>query len=86
MLEENSEVFKPGLGKLKGVTAKLYVDPTVQPRFHKPRQVPFALRKKVDEELERLQSVGVLRSVQLTDWAAPIVPVLKSDGKMVTTK
>ena len=82
MLEENSEVFKPGLGKLKGVTAKLYVDPTVRPRFHKPRPVPFALRKMVDEELDRLQSVGVLRAVQFADWAAPIVPVLKSDGKM----
>ena len=46
VLEENSEVFKPGLGKLKGVTAKLYVDPTVRPRFHKPRPVPFALRKR----------------------------------------
>ena len=80
--EKNSEVFKPGWGKPKGVTAKLYVDQTVQPQFHKPRPVPFALCKKVDEELDRLQSLGVTQPVQFTDWAAPIVSVLNSDGKM----
>lgn len=31
VLDENSDVFKPRLGKLNGVTAKLYVDPFVQP-------------------------------------------------------
>ena len=82
VLEENSDVFKPGLGKLNGVTAKLYVDSSVQPRFHKPRPLPFALRSKVDEELDRLQGLGVILPVQFADWAAPIIPVQKGDGKM----
>ena len=63
LLEEKEEVFRTGLGTLEGVTAKIYVDPDVQPRYHKPRTVPFALRKKVDEELERLQTLGVINSL-----------------------
>ena len=58
ILEENSDVFKLGLGKLNGVTAKLYVDPSVQPRFHKPSPLPFTLRSKVDE-VDRLQGLGL---------------------------
>ena len=38
---------------------------------------------KVDEELQRLQKDGIIEPVQFADWAAPIVSVLKSDGKSV---
>ena len=53
VLARYSEVFKDELGTLKGVTAKIHTDPTATPKFHKARSVPFALRKKVEEELER---------------------------------
>ena len=82
ILEKHSEVFKKGLGTLQGVSAKIYVDQNAQPRFHSPRPVPFALRKKVEEELERLQSLRVIKPIQFSDWAAPIVPVLKGDGRI----
>ena len=39
------------------------------------------MRGKVEEELERLVSEGIIEPVQFTDWAAPIVPVVKGDGK-----
>ena len=54
-LEPYKSVFTAGLGKLKGVTAKLYLDEAVQPRYCKPRPVPFSLRAKVEDELERLR-------------------------------
>lgn len=81
-MDSYSDVFKNGLGELRGVEAKIYMDPTAQPKFHKPRPVPFAIRKKVEEELERLQALGVIQPVQFSDWAAPIVPVMKQDGKV----
>ena len=36
----------------------------------------------MEEELERLQALGVIWPVQFSDWAAPVVPVMKSDGRI----
>ena len=82
ILEKHAEVFKEGLGELRSVKAKIYVSKGEQPQFFPPRPVSFALRQKVEEELERLQSLGVIRPVQFSDWAAPIVPVMKADGRV----
>ena len=60
--------------------AKLYVDETVQPRHCKPRPVPLAMRAKVESELYRPQEEGVILPVEFSEWAAPIVPVLKASG------
>ena len=82
VLDHHAAVFKEELGHVKGVTAKIIIDPEVQPRFCKPRTVPYALRAKVNQELERLETAGVIEPVQFSDWAAPIVPVLKRDGSV----
>ena len=46
-------MFKDELGLVKDVAAKIHVDDAAQPRFYKPRTVPYALRAKVDQELEQ---------------------------------
>lgn len=58
---------------------KLCVDPNAQPRFFKRCTVPYAMRAKVEAELERLQQAGVIEPVEFLDLAAPIVPVVKDD-------
>ena len=45
--------------------------------------MPYAYRELVDKELDRLVEQEILEPVELADWAAPIVPVLKSDKKSV---
>ena len=35
------------------------------------------------EELDRLVAVGILEPIESSDWAAPIVQVIKSDKKSV---
>ena len=71
------ELFKEGLGTNKGVKGKIYMKENASPKFYKPRQVPYALKAKVDTELMRLQNEGIIEPVQFADWATPIVPVLK---------
>ena len=36
----------------------------------------------MEEELERLEKLGVLRKVERSDWASPIVCVPKKDGSL----
>ena len=80
VLEQNKEIFQKSLGKIKGVKAKLHVDTQVKPLYFKACSVPFALRQKVEHELERSENQGVITPVQFSEWAMPIVPVVKSDG------
>lgn len=46
------------------------------------RPMPFALKLKVGVELRRLQNEGSLTKVEWSEWATPIVPVLKKDGSV----
>ena len=75
-------LFSPGLGCYKNKEFILDVDPTIQPKFCKARAVPYTLREKVNSELERLIADKIISPVSHSHWAAPIVPVLKSDGSV----
>jgi transposase InsO family protein len=47
------------------------------------RRVPIPLTSKVREELRRMEEYGIIEEVtQPTDWCAPMVPVLKKNGKV----
>jgi len=83
VLDHHQPVFQPGLGKMRGFEAKLYVDPTAKPHYYRPRSVPYALTIKIEEELDRLVEEGTLEPIETADWAAPIVPVLKSDKQSI---
>ena len=82
MLDKHPQVFQNELGKVKGTTAKLFMDPEAVPKFFRARPVPYSLRDKVEQELDRLVRDGVIEAVQFSDWAAPIVPVVKKDGSV----
>ncbi|KAG8175310.1 hypothetical protein JTE90_008319 [Oedothorax gibbosus] len=71
-----------GVGAIKDVKVHLTLKPDAVPKIFKARPVPYALRKKVDEELDRLLEKGIIEPVKTSVWAAPVVPVLKRDGKM----
>ena len=61
---------------------KLTVHDNAPPKFYKPRPVALARKEKVEKELDNLQQKGIISPVQTSLWAAPVVPVLKSNGKV----
>ena len=71
-------VFSGKLGCLKDFKVHIPVPSDVRTRVIKARSVPYALRARVDEELDKLEEQGVWRKVEYSKWAAPIVPVLKN--------
>ena len=79
LLEKHDDVFQEGLGTFQGQKASIQVDPNAKPRYCKARTLPYSLHPKVEEELERQVSEGILEPVAQTEWATPIVAVLKSD-------
>jgi hypothetical protein len=75
-------MFDDDLGTLKGHQADLKLKENCQTRYCKARQVPYALRPKVEAELTRLEKEGILNKVEHSEWASPIVPVVKRNGSV----
>ena len=65
----------------KGITQpSLRVERNTKPIFCKAHHVPFALRGKGGpKELDRLESLGIIEPIEYSEWASPIVAVLKTD-------
>ncbi len=81
-MNKYATVFGSDLGCFKGVEIKLSVHNDAKPKFYKPRPVPLVYKEKVSEELDNLQKQGIVSPVLFSPWAAPIVPVLKKNGKV----
>ncbi|KAJ7990617.1 hypothetical protein DPEC_G00302250 [Dallia pectoralis] len=80
LLEKHGEVFNGELGSMKNITVKLNIKPDSKPKLMKARPVPYAIRPKVEADLDALVNNKVLEPVTVSEWATPIVPVLKKDG------
>lgn len=82
ILDKYSEVFDEEIGMLKNIKAKLTLKENSPPKFCKARQVPYALRPKVEAELTKLQNANILTKVTWSEWATPVVPVIKKNGNV----
>ena len=82
ILDKYRDVFTAELGHCKGVKAKLYVRENSVPQFHRPRPVPLAMRPNIETELQCQVDLGILEKVDISEWAAPIVPVMKPSGEI----
>ncbi len=78
---EYSEVFG-GIGCLPG-THKIVIDPECPPVQNACRKVPFPLREKLKNELDRMQKLGVIIPEESpTDWVSSVVTVKKKSGDL----
>lgn len=74
------EVFADGLGRFTGGKVGIHVRPGARPVFLRARPLAYALREPVERVLEQLVRDNILTPVDRSDWATPIVPVVKKDG------
>ncbi|XP_057331051.1 uncharacterized protein K02A2.6-like [Microplitis mediator] len=82
LLLEFQNVFSETLGKFKNKKVKLELEEDAKPVLCKARSLPYALKAKVEEEIKRLVCEGILVPVKDSEWATPIVPVIKSNGQV----
>uniref|UniRef100_H3B9C2 ribonuclease H n=1 Tax=Latimeria chalumnae TaxID=7897 RepID=H3B9C2_LATCH len=82
VIAKHEMVFKEELGTLQGTTVKIYIERNATPHYFKPRSVPYATKPKAEAELDCLLKEKMMEPVKFSDWAAPIVPVVKSDDSV----
>jgi len=82
LLEKYSNVTSEEFTPIKKIKVHLNMKSKAQPVFLRSRQVPFQIKNKVENELERMVQAGILNPVEASKWATPIVPVLKRDGSI----
>ena len=80
VLDHYTTLFQEGLGTLKQSKVKFFLKEGATPKFYKARLVPLAMQQWVTAKLDRLQAKSIISPIKVSEWATPIVPVLKKDG------
>lgn len=78
--EEFPTVFGGNIGKLTKFTHKICLKEDAKPVCHKVRNIPFAIRETVQQELQRLEDNGIIEPIESAEWLAPLVVVRKPSG------
>ena len=83
MNERYKEVFEPDLGCLKDFQVSLSIKLDAVPVYKRAHTVPFQKCPLIEAELEQLEQSGVIKPVAYSEWASPIVAIVKSEGRSV---
>ena len=78
---KHANVFKEELGTITPIKAELQLRVDTRPRFCKLRSILHATKQAIENELDCLKSSGILKLVQHSAWAAPIVAVPKKEER-----
>lgn len=76
ILADSEEVLK----------AKIEIEKNACAKLHKGRPVPYVICPIVEAELENLEQTGILPRVDWSEWATPIVPLMKKNHKSKSRK
>lgn len=79
LISKYPKLFSDQLGCCNNFVVSLNLKPNSKPIYFRPRPLPFAIRQSVEGEIDRLVKLGVLEPVKYSEYASPIVPVLKHD-------
>ncbi|XP_055910620.1 uncharacterized protein K02A2.6-like [Eupeodes corollae] len=78
----NQGIRQQRVGCIPNVVCSLKLKEKTKPIYVREREVPFALREKVEKELDKLESDGIISKVNTSDWGSPLVIIPKPDGKV----
>ncbi len=79
LLSSYSDLFQDEPGELRGIATSIALDSDAKPQFYRARPLPFTLHPVLEAEHDKLVSRGTIEPVKHSDWATPIVSVMKSN-------
>ena len=80
VISKYDKVFH-GVGKLTDVQVQLHINKEVRPVVQPTRRIPFAIRKKVEHELDRLEKEDIIQPAKGPSiWVSPIVAFPKPNN------
>ena len=82
VLDEFPDLFSDKLGTFKLHKVHIDRDGDVPAKFCKSRPVPYKLREKYNQALDKMIENNVIFPVAYSKWAAPVVPVMKPDNSI----
>ncbi|XP_054256963.1 uncharacterized protein K02A2.6-like [Macrosteles quadrilineatus] len=84
LLQPFKEVVEKAIGTLELAKSESRIVKTNENReeVHQVSSKNKHLDKKVEKELERLETLGIITQVESSDWGTPIVPVVKPNGSV----
>ncbi|XP_075154322.1 uncharacterized protein K02A2.6 isoform X1 [Haematobia irritans] len=82
IMEKFSDIFEERVGCIPDAVCSLKLQEGAKPVFVRERQVPFALREKVEAELDSLERDGIITKVNTCNWGSPLVVIPKPDGNV----
>ncbi|CAK9296000.1 unnamed protein product [Gordionus sp. m RMFG-2023] len=82
LIKKYEIIFENTLGCLKDYQVDVKLKEGVTPIFLGCRRVPFEWGKEVEIELDRWLKDGIIVPIDYSEWATPLVPIRKSNGKL----
>ena len=80
IINDFKEIFEEKVGCVPNFKISLALRANSKPIFTKARNVPYALRERVEKELDSLEKEGIITPVATSDWGSPLVVIPKPDG------
>ncbi|XP_052895733.1 uncharacterized protein K02A2.6-like [Anopheles moucheti] len=80
--KRNFQRFLSGTGLCTKAQIHLQLRQESRPVFRPKRPVAYAMEDAVNNELDRLEKLGIITPCDYSDWAAPVVVVRKANGKI----
>nr|XP_022904561.1 uncharacterized protein K02A2.6-like [Onthophagus taurus] len=81
---EYPEVFEEKVGTYRGRPVSFDIDPNVKPIMMKVRKIPFALKGKIDDELNRLLREGIIEPIEHPRWGTSVKKAFNKLKELLT--
>ncbi|XP_071580115.1 uncharacterized protein [Temnothorax nylanderi] len=82
VLEQFASLTLPTLSGHNGPPINIQLKENARPRFIKARRIPYGLQEAASDALKSMVQQGMLRPVDQSEWATPVIFVRKANGKI----